>query len=78
MSATNKKWNGFQRWKERTGDDRCGYCDFAGPDVESGLLMFLVCPGCSREGCGECMPAGRGCRCPECDDVFTAGGDDAR
>lgn len=24
------------------------------------------CPGCDRPGCDYCMPAGKGCNCPEC------------
>lgn len=27
----------------------------------------MVCPTCTRDGCHECMPAGRGCECPECE-----------
>ena len=30
--------------------------------------FLLTCPGCYREGCEECMPAGRGCVCPECEE----------
>lgn len=26
------------------------------------------CPACEREGCDYCMPAGRNCTCPECED----------
>jgi len=33
---------------------------------------YLECPRCYRPGCEECMPAGRGCLCPVCED----GGDD--
>lgn len=28
---------------------------------------YLKCPTCERLGCPECMPAGRGCQCPECE-----------
>jgi hypothetical protein len=27
----------------------------------------LECPVCYRPGCEECMPAGRGCPCPDCE-----------
>jgi hypothetical protein len=30
--------------------------------------FVLECPLCCRPGCDECMPAGRGCPCPECED----------
>jgi hypothetical protein len=41
----------------------CSYC---------GALMApddprLICPECGRDGCAECIPAGRGCICPECE-----------
>jgi hypothetical protein len=29
----------------------------------------LVCPECGRQGCFECMPAGRSCICPECEEA---------
>lgn len=29
---------------------------------------FYNCPECERQGCAECMPGGRGCICPECED----------
>jgi hypothetical protein len=27
------------------------------------------CPVCDRDGCPECIPAGRGCLCPECEEA---------
>lgn len=42
--------------------DNCGYRD-SGDD-----FYRLTCPTCGREGCFECMPAGRGCECPECEE----------
>jgi hypothetical protein len=32
------------------------------------LFGPFICPQCEREGCPECMPAGRGCMCPECEE----------
>jgi hypothetical protein len=29
---------------------------------------ILLCPTCGREGCPECIPAGNGCECPECEE----------
>lgn len=31
-------------------------------------LPVYECPGCGYEGCPECIPAGDGCMCPDCDD----------
>ncbi len=28
---------------------------------------YLECPKCYKPGCEECMPAGRGCACPDCE-----------
>lgn len=28
---------------------------------------YLKCPACTKPGCEECMPAGRGCVCPDCE-----------
>lgn len=47
-------------------------CPYCGAKVRRNEMM--VCPGCSRDGCPECMPAGRGCECPECEE----GSDDDR
>jgi hypothetical protein len=40
-------------------------CDYCGA-VLDGNFRF-VCPECGRDGCPECMPEGRGVRCPECE-----------
>ncbi len=29
----------------------------------------LMCPSCERNGCFECMPSGRNCPCPECEEA---------
>lgn len=29
---------------------------------------FYECPECHREGCDKCMPSGRNCICPECEE----------
>ncbi len=48
----------------------CPYCG-AEPSAEEEALIgkhgWLTCPTCAREGCSECMPAGRGCTCPQCE-----------
>jgi DNA-directed RNA polymerase II subunit RPB2 len=40
----------------------------ASKDPHDPYLYKLECPSCGKEGCDECMPAGRGCPCPECED----------
>lgn len=32
-------------------------------------LGFYACPDCNRDGCDACMPSGRGCLCPECEEA---------
>jgi hypothetical protein len=44
---------------------RCPHCNVINDPPE--LHFRLVCPGCERIGCPQCMPAGRGCDCPECE-----------
>lgn len=38
-------------------------CPYCGERVD----RVFVCPGCAREGCPECIPAGNGCVCPGCE-----------
>jgi hypothetical protein len=46
-----------------TEDQNCDYCGAAGVAP----WFRFVCPECGRDGCPECMPEGRGVRCPECE-----------
>lgn len=48
-------------WEDR----KCDYCGYV--DTTDEPAYRLQCPSCDREGCEECMPAGRGCVCPECE-----------
>lgn len=41
-------------------------CPSCGEECTSDELYD--CPHCERIGCDYCMPSGRGCACPECDD----------
>jgi hypothetical protein len=41
-------------------------CPFCGKSSEEQFIF--ECPECARNGCPECMPAGRGCVCPECEE----------
>ena len=52
----------FKEW-----DGKCGYCGKFN-DSEEDPHYILECPSCGRDGCGQCMPAGRGCDCPECEE----------
>lgn len=50
--------------------ERCPHCEEPRSDEELSLQDKygpLICPRCEREGCYQCMPAGRGCMCPECE-----------
>jgi len=49
---------------------KCGTCGHDGSNDPNGenYLYKLTCPDCGREGCDECIPSGRGCPCPECED----------
>lgn len=42
---------------------KCPYC----AEVVEEKFVF-ECPQCARVGCPECMPAGKGCICPECEE----------
>jgi hypothetical protein len=57
-----KKTGSWDAWDA----DTCGYCGYEDESGEG--LYYLICPTCAREGCDECMPMGRGCSCPECED----------
>lgn len=46
--------------------DNCPYCGQGRTPLPDG--SYLECPECKREGCDACMPAGRGCACPECEE----------
>ena len=45
-------------------------CPYCGEMVDE--KDIIECPGCGREGCcteeGGCMPAGRNCTCPQCEE----------
>ena len=41
--------------------EECPYCGEAVNEI-------LCCPECGRDGCWNCMPAGKGCICPECEE----------
>ena len=65
---------GWARWAPRKGrpapgEGECGGCG-ANHNPEDGLLMAFSCPVCDEPGCSECMPSGRGCACPSCDEEW--------
>ena len=60
MAKTKKK----PKPKLEPEPETCPHCG-APMGVDDKLLF---CPRCSREGCLECMPCGRNCTCPECEE----------
>ena len=71
-----KTFNGFEYY---TKGDTCPHCAAKqkGDPDDDGTMgypkdfggYFLECPECYRIGCDECMPCGRGCICPECEEL---------
>lgn len=55
---------GFLMWKDR----KCGHCGHQEGGDEPAYK--LDCPDCGRDGCADCMPMGRGCTCPECEEAI--------
>ncbi|MBM4370899.1 MAG: hypothetical protein FJ098_04550 [Deltaproteobacteria bacterium] len=49
--------------------DECPYCGAVQAGTDEDPAYVYTCPLCEREGCSECMPAGRGVPCPECEEV---------
>ena len=47
-------------------------CDYCGAELNKENLppdgRRMMCPGCGREGCLSCMPGGKSCTCPECEE----------
>jgi hypothetical protein len=66
--------NGFPYYKKGEICAHCGVECQGDPEAEPGDYpedfgdYFLECPECYRPGCEECMPFGRGCVCPECEE----------
>jgi hypothetical protein len=63
-----RRVNGFLIYEDGERCDGCGAVqklDLKYPDDPAGFI--LECPECYRPGCEECMPAGRGCKCPDCE-----------
>jgi len=50
------------------GGPPCGHEDCTEPYHPEEPAMALQCPGCDRPGCDYCMPAGRHCLCPACEE----------
>lgn len=65
--ATRRRVDGFLVYEE---GEKCAHC---GKEQQQGSEdsvagYVLECPECYRPGCEECMPMGRGCKCPECEE----------
>lgn len=63
-----RRVNGFLVYEEGETCDHCGAVQHAGPEDAGVAGYVLECPECYRPGCEQCMPMGRGCKCPECED----------
>ncbi len=57
----------FEMWI----DNVCGHCEQTCGSIEDedDLPYRLRCPTCYRDGCEMCMPLGRGCECPDCEET---------
>jgi hypothetical protein len=65
-----KRLNGFPIYEDGEKCEGCGAVQHqTEADKKNGdpAGFVLECPECYRPGCEECMPAGRGCKCPECE-----------
>jgi hypothetical protein len=66
---------GWAVWKPRPKSDggdcaSCGACAADIEDYKEGeLLTAFSCLVCEEPGCEECMPCGRGCPCPSCEEA---------
>lgn len=71
-----KTYNGFPYYEKGSTCPHCGrVIELEPEEAEGGNYpedfgdYYLQCPECYREGCSECMPMGRGCMCPECEEA---------
>lgn len=62
--------------KDYPADEGCAHCGISHEEAKrqgyiegEELLSHLTCPECYRDGCDVCMPMGRGCMCPECEEA---------
>ena len=63
-------WDLFAGPHSLTEDDACPHCGEGYDEDEREHVRthgVMHCPTCGRDGCDKCMPAGRGCACPECE-----------
>jgi hypothetical protein len=57
--------HGWAVWKREKG---CAGCEKK-EDEDGEQMMAFSCPECGDPGCDECMPSGRGCLCPSCEEA---------
>lgn len=68
-------WNGYPYYEKAERCDGCGekqdsYAEARSDGLPDDFGGFrLECPECYRPGCEQCMPAGRGCICPDCEEA---------
>lgn len=64
-----RRVNGYPVYEDGEKCEWCGATQKLDPKHPNDPAGYrLECPECYRPGCEECMPCGRGCRCPECED----------
>lgn len=62
--AVEANEHGWVVWKK---DHGCPTCEKK-EDEDGELLNAFTCPECGSPGCDDCMPSGRGCVCPTCEE----------
>jgi hypothetical protein len=68
QGTERRRVDGFLVYEEGEKCLHCGKEQHQGSE-DSVAGYLLECPECYRPGCEECMPMGRGCKCPECEDA---------
>lgn len=66
-----KELNGYPIYEDGEKCEGCGAVQHQTEEDKANgdpAGYVLTCPQCYRPGCEECMPAGRGCICPKCED----------
>ena len=68
--AERRRVNGFPVYEDGEACAGCGVIQRQTKEEKKNKEpagYYLECPRCYKPGCEECMPAGRGCACPDCE-----------